>query len=60
MTGIVCYNIQAVRQTARWSSGQDASLSRWKRGFDSPTGHQKNDNFVRDCRFFFLFTLSNI
>ncbi len=25
---------------ARWSSGQDASLSRWKRGFDSPTGHQ--------------------
>ena len=27
------------KQSARWSSGQDASLSRWKRGFDSPTGH---------------------
>ena len=26
---------------ARWSSGQDASLSRWKHGFDSRTGHQK-------------------
>ena len=26
---------------ARWSSGQDASLSRWKHGFESRTGHQK-------------------
>ncbi len=25
---------------ARWSSGQDAGLSRRKQGFDSPTGHQ--------------------
>ena len=24
---------------ARWSSGQDAALSRLKQGFDSPTGH---------------------
>ena len=27
---------------ARWSSGQDAGLSRLKQGFDSPTGHQKD------------------
>ena len=27
--------------TARWSSGQDGGLSRRKREFDSPTGHQK-------------------
>ena len=26
---------------ARWSSGQDGGLSRRKREFDSPTGHQK-------------------
>ena len=26
---------------AHWSSGQDASLSRWKLGFDSRMGHQK-------------------
>ena len=25
---------------ARWSSGQDGGLSRRKREFDSPTGHQ--------------------
>ncbi len=25
---------------ARWSSGQDAALSRRKQGFDSPMGHQ--------------------
>ena len=25
---------------ARWSSGQDGGLSRPKRGFDSPSGHQ--------------------
>ena len=25
---------------ARWSSGQDGGLSRLKREFDSPTGHQ--------------------
>ena len=29
-----------VHHPARWSSGQDASLSRWNREFDSPTGHQ--------------------
>ncbi len=27
---------------ARWSSGQDGGLSRRKREFDSPTGHQKS------------------
>ena len=26
---------------AHWSSGQDASLSRWKLGFDSRMGHHK-------------------
>ena len=30
------------RKTARWSSGQDGGLSRRKREFDSPTGHQLN------------------
>ena len=34
----VCYNKRALNK-ARWSSGQDASLSRWNQGFDSPTGH---------------------
>ena len=29
------------RDAARWSSGQDASLSRWKLGFDSRMGHHK-------------------
>lgn len=24
---------------ACWSSGQDATLSRWKQGFDPPTGY---------------------
>ncbi len=28
---------------ARWSSGQDGGLSRRKREFDSPTGHQKRN-----------------
>ena len=28
--------------TAGWSSGQDAALSRRKQGFDSPTGYLKN------------------
>ena len=28
-------------QLARWSSGQDGGLSRRKREFDSPTGHQE-------------------
>ena len=37
----MCYNKQVVNDKARWSSGQDASLSRWKHGFDSRTGHQK-------------------
>ena len=27
------------KEMARWSSGQDAGLSRLKREFDSPTGH---------------------
>ncbi len=26
---------------APWSSGQDASLSRWNQGFDSPRSHYK-------------------
>ena len=29
-----------VVEKARWSSGQDGGLSRRKREFDSPTGHQ--------------------
>ena len=29
---------------ARWSSGQDGGLSRPKREFDSPTGHQTLDS----------------
>ena len=36
---------------ARWSSGQDSGLSRRKREFDSPTGHQffsKNVKFALD------------
>ena len=31
-----------VDDVARWSSGQDGGLSRRKREFDSPTGHQNN------------------
>ena len=31
---------------ARWSSGQDASLSRWNQGFDSPTGHLEREGSV--------------
>lgn len=27
---------------APWSSGQDASLSRWNQGFDSPRSHLKS------------------
>ncbi len=38
---------------ARWSSGQDASLSRWKHGFDSRTGHQKRKAHQSVCFFFF-------
>ena len=37
------YNNKAVKQMAHWSSGQDASLSRWKLGFDSRMGHQKRN-----------------
>ena len=29
---------------ARWSSGQDGGLSRRKREFDSPTGHQEHES----------------
>ena len=32
--------------TAGWSSGQDAALSRRKQGFDSPTGYLKNLGFI--------------
>ena len=31
---------------ARSSSGQDASLSRWNQGFDSPTGHLEREGSV--------------
>ena len=37
---------------ARWSSGQDASLSRWKHGFDSRTGHQKKNTHRVVCVLF--------
>ena len=40
---------------AHWSSGQDASLSRWKLGFDSRMGHQKNEAPHTRC-FIFLVT----
>ena len=36
---------------APWSSGQDASLSRWNQGFDSPGSHTK------EIRLDFLFLL---
>ena len=38
-----CFKEQELisRNVARWSSGQDGGLSRRKREFDSPTGHQK-------------------
>ena len=39
---------------ARWSSGQDASLSRWKHGFDSRTGHQKRSAHHSVCTSFLL------
>ena len=39
--------------TARWSSGQDVSLSRWKHGFDSRTGHQ-NEKAPQKWCFFIL------
>lgn len=31
--------------SAPWSSGQDASLSRWKQEFDSPWGHHITPDF---------------
>ena len=39
---------------AHWSSGQDASLSRWKHGFDSRTGHQKKNKVQHRCTLFFF------
>ena len=47
------YNNKVAETTAHWSSGQDASLSRWKLGFDSRMGHQKKakSNFF-DLAFF--------
>ncbi len=38
--GLSMYNEHVefeLQHTARWSSGQDAALSRRKQGFDSPT-----------------------
>ena len=43
---------------ARWSSGQDASLSRWKHGFDSRTGHQKRRAPIIRCSSFLLMRLA--
>ena len=37
---------------AHWSSGQDASLSRWKLGFDSRMGHHKRKTLKRASFFF--------
>ena len=46
---------------AHWSSGQDASLSRWKLGFDSRMGHQKKKAAHRKmCCFLFLRFLNGI
>ena len=39
---------------AHWSSGQDASLSRWKLGFDSRMGHQKRRDTPCRCVSSFL------
>lgn len=38
----LCYTRQVRNRDinkAPWSSGQDASLSRWNQGFDSPRSH---------------------
>ena len=35
-------NRTADMNKAPWSSGQDASLSRWNQGFDSPRSHLKS------------------
>ena len=40
--------------TARWSSGQDVSLSRWKHGFDSRTGHQNKKGVQKHSFFYFV------
>ena len=41
---------------AHWSSGQDASLSRWKLGFDSRMGHHKENTIA--TRWCFLYANS--
>ena len=33
-------NKRKEKNTVPWSSGQDASLSRWNQGFDSPRHYQ--------------------
>ena len=33
---------------APWSSGQDASLSRWNQGFDSPRSHLRSAEYSAD------------
>ena len=38
---------------APWSSGQDASLSRWNQGFDSPWSHFLISVRRRFCGYFF-------
>ena len=43
---------------AHWSSGQDASLSRWKLGFDSRMGHQNKKDTRRVS--FFVFAIVGI
>ena len=42
---------------AHWSSGQDASLSRWKLGFESRMGHHKEKHDA--TRRVFLYLESN-
>ena len=37
------YHSKSEYDVLSWSSGQDASLSRWNQGFDSPWEYQKND-----------------
>ncbi len=47
---------------APWSSGQDASLSRWNQGFDSPRSHWKEsrkDLIYKTFRDFSVFRFEN-
>ena len=51
MTNLFDYDILGYVNVARWSSGQDTSLSRWEHGFDSRTGHQRTKHSKRSAFF---------